>query len=328
MTNKGRFLNTLIVALLTMLLLSIIQYKTAQKELPLLLFERFFAHGGWLQVILIVMYASVVMYFMQDIKHSAQWRRYTWFLFSMVFYSQLVLGVFADSMFLMSGTLHIPVPLMILSGPIFRGEVTFMVVLFLTTIILSGPAWCSHFCYFGAIDNFFASKKKSNKHVEHLFALKHAFLVTVIAITLLLRLVDISILWAVACAISFGVAGLSIAVFISSKRGRMLNCVVFCPIGTIVNYIKFVNPFRFKIASSCTMCMKCVSYCQYDALTKEALQNKQPLKTCTLCGDCLPSCSHQSLHYSLFGLKPDTARIIYLCITISFHAICLAVARI
>ena len=54
----------------------------------------------------------------------------------------------------MTGKLHLPVPMMILAGPIYRGHTSVMSILFLSTLILSGPAWCSHLCYFGAIDNY------------------------------------------------------------------------------------------------------------------------------------------------------------------------------
>jgi ferredoxin-type protein NapH len=44
-------------------------------------------------------------------------------------------------------------PMMILGGPIYRGQLSVMTILFLSTVILTGPAWCSQLCYFGAFDN-------------------------------------------------------------------------------------------------------------------------------------------------------------------------------
>ena len=44
----------------------------------------------------------------------------------------------------MTGKLHLPVPALIVAGPVYRGSVGFMLILFLCTILLVGPAWCSH----------------------------------------------------------------------------------------------------------------------------------------------------------------------------------------
>jgi len=44
---------------------------------------------------------------------------------------------------------------MILAGPAYRREIGFMTWLFLSTIILNGPALCSHLCYMVSLDFFF-----------------------------------------------------------------------------------------------------------------------------------------------------------------------------
>lgn len=61
--------------------------------------------------------------------------------------------------FYMGGKLHLPIPAMILSGPLYRAELSFMNILFISTIVLSGPAWCSYLCYFGASDNYSVAAK-------------------------------------------------------------------------------------------------------------------------------------------------------------------------
>ena len=100
---------------------------------------------------------------MQDPAKVSRWRKYTWFVFSVVFFSQLLLGLLVSDKFLMTGKLHLPVPMMILAGPIYRGHTSVMTILFLSTVILSGPAWCSHLCYFGAIDNLARLRKNQAK---------------------------------------------------------------------------------------------------------------------------------------------------------------------
>ncbi len=80
--------------------------------------------------------------------------------FSMVFFAQLLLGLAGIEKLLMTGKLHLPVPALIIAGPLFRGEGVFMLILFAATVLLVGPAWCSYLCYIGAWDNYAATAQK------------------------------------------------------------------------------------------------------------------------------------------------------------------------
>lgn len=126
---------------------------------PLLIGERLFPHGGWIQVILAMLYGGWLCYKMQDRQERPKWRKRAWLLFSIVFFGQLALGIFADPIFLMTGKLHLPIPAVILAGPLYRFEGLFMPILFISTLLLSGPAWCSQLCYFGAFDAWSARGK-------------------------------------------------------------------------------------------------------------------------------------------------------------------------
>ena len=129
-------------------------------------------------------------------------------------------------------------------------------------------------------------------------------------------------------AIGFGVIGLGIILLVSRKEGRMVHCTAYCPIGTIVNLTRFVNPFRLTIdQNSCTECMVCTTTCKYDALNRSDIEARKPGLTCTLCGDCLSSCHAGSLKYRFPGLTSRNARMLYLFITISLHAATMALAR-
>jgi heterodisulfide reductase subunit A-like polyferredoxin len=74
--------------------------------------------------------------------------------------------------------------------------------------------------------------------------------------------------------------------------------------------------------------MNCTKFCKYDALNAIDIKNSKPSVTCTLCGDCLAGCHHNSIKYKYFNLNPETARNLYLILTISLHASCIALARI
>ena len=124
------------VFLLTFSLLAIVQIKT---EKPMLLAERFYEGAGWIEIVIIALYGSFVAFKMQDPDNVPYWRKITWTIFSVVFFSQLIIGLSGFEKFLMTGKLHLPVPMMILGGPIYRGHLSVMTILFLSTVILTGP---------------------------------------------------------------------------------------------------------------------------------------------------------------------------------------------
>jgi polyferredoxin len=317
---------SLAVFIFIFIFLSIIQLKL---ENPLILLERFLKGGGWIEIGIIGLYGAFIAYKIQYVNQSAKWRRISWTIFSIVFFSQLALGLIGFEKFLMTGELHLPIPVMIMSGPIFRGELSIMTFLFLSTVVLTGPAWCSQLCYFGAIDNLSAQSKKPAKgQIKNRMALKFSFLFLIIAVTILLRWFNVSLLISTIIAVLFGVGGIMVIIFLSRKKGKMIHCLTWCPIGTLVNYGKYINPFRMYIDSSCTLCMKCTSYCKYDALNPVDIKSGKPAITCTYCGDCLKACHVDSIKYKFFRFKPETARNFYLFLTVSFHAIFLALGRI
>lgn len=73
---------------------------------------------------------------------------------------QFLLGVTVASSLLMTGRLHVPVPFMMISGPVYRGEGIFMLALFSVSVLLAGSAWCSHLCYFGVWDCLSAASSR------------------------------------------------------------------------------------------------------------------------------------------------------------------------
>ena len=301
-----------------------------QVETPMLMLERFITGGGWIEIAILVAYSYFLTYKMQDKGSSAKWRLISWTVFSIFFFSQLLLGILVSEKFLLTGKLHIPVPAMMISGPIYRGQLSIMTLLFLSTLVLSGPAWCSHLCYFGAIDGIASNKRKTQvRPIKNLFKFKGLILSTVVITTILLRIVGVSALYATIAGILFGFFGLIILTTLSTQKGKMMHCTLYCPIGSVVNIFKYVSPFRMYIdKDSCTLCMRCTPACKYDALNINNIKSYKPGMSCTLCGDCLNTCKDNSIKYNFFHTKPETARRIYLFVTISLHAIFMAMGRI
>ncbi len=306
-------------------LLAIVHLNTSNQ---IIIIERFIEEFAYLEIFVIALYAAFLIHKMKVPKNVPLWRQRSWFLFSLVFFGQLLAGLIGFEKFLMTGKLHLPVPAMILSGPIFRGEASFMTILFLSTVILSGPTWCSHLCYFGAIDGMLSQGKTSKKPIKNKLKYKHSILFFVITVTILLRLLNVQVFYAATFGASFGIIGAIIIAILSKRKHKMIHCAVYCPIGTLISYLKYINPFRIKIQDNCTMCAHCIPSCKYDALNILDLKNKKPGSTCTLCGDCLSSCSVNSIQYRFLGLSAEKARNLYLIISISLHAVFLALAKI
>jgi ferredoxin-type protein NapH len=323
--NIKQYKLPLYVFFLTFILLAFVQVKV---ERPMILAERFFKGSGWIEIIIISCYGAFVVNKMQDPLNVPLWRRITWTTFSLAFFTQLIIGLLGFDKFLMTGKLHLPIPMMILAGPIYRGQLSIMTILFLSTVILTGPAWCSQLCYFGAFDNLLAGGKTSKDILKNKAAIKSTVLVFVITMAIILRWLKADMLMSTLIAVAFGAGGISIMILYSLKRKKMIHCIMYCPIGTIVNVLKHVNPFRMNIDHSCTLCMNCTKFCKYDSLNINDIKNAKPSVTCTLCGDCLAGCHHNSIKYQFLKMKPEQARNLYLVLTISLHAACLALARI
>lgn len=323
--NKRYFFPAAITACLIAVLLTIVQVVPAK---PLLLMERLIPAGGWIQIAIAVVYGSLLSYHMQDRKKRPVWRIRAWLLFSLVFFGQLLLGLFVDPVFLMTGKLHLPVPAVILAGPLYRMEGLFMPILFLSTLLLSGPAWCSQLCYFGAFDAWSARGKTVSKPFGYHRRLRYSVLFLVIAGAILLRITGADGWVATVAGIVVGISGLGIMLTLSRRKKMMIHCSSYCPIGTVVSFMKRLSPFRVKLNADCTHCMACLRSCKYDALHKENIEKGEIGYTCTYCGDCLSACKHGGLEYRFLGLRPATAERLWVILTVTLHTCFLMIARI
>jgi ferredoxin len=312
-------------------LLTIAGLTLARQKTPLdiILVDRFFPGGGWIIIILLGCYAAWIVGKMLNSANSAKWRRIIWTTFSAVFFLQLFFGLVGFERFLMTGDLHLPIPALIAAGPLYRGDGFFMIILFAVTLVLVGPAWCSHLCYFGAWDNLAATTKlrpgilpKWTKTGKWLICL------AVIGTAILLGRSGQPVSLAIAIAAVFGLGGVAIMLFWSRRKGIMVHCTTYCPMGLIANIFGKINPWRIRISPECCKCNKCSRYCRYAALTAETIDKGKVGLNCTLCGDCISGCPQGHLHYSFPGLSHHTARLTFIVVIVVLHAIFLGVARL
>ena len=311
---------------LTFALLSMVQWKA---PLRMLLIDRILPDFGWLEILFLSAYAAWMAGNLLDRGSTGRWRFRLWTLFSAVFFGQLLLGLAGLDEMLMTGTLHLPIPAMIVAGPLFRAGRFFMPILFLAAVAVVGPAWCSHLCYVGAWDAAAARLLKRPLPLPSWVRFSRpASLVMVAAAALLLRAAGASMGLAIGLGLAFGVAGILIMFLVSSKRGAMTHCIAYCPIGFLSTALGRISPFRLRINSGCTDCQACRTVCRYDALRPEDIKRRRPALTCTLCGDCLAACHGRFIEYKFLGLSPDAARALFIVLVVSLHALFLGVARI
>jgi len=311
---------------LTAVILGVIQYKV---KLPMLIAERFIPGAGWAEILILASYAGWITEKLLDKKQTHIWRKRIWLLFSAVFFGQLILGLSGVEKFLMTSKLHLPIPAMILGGPLYRGNGFFMPILFLSTVVLAGPAWCSYICYIGSWDQTASSKKRKPAVMPRWrHPARIAILLIVPAVAVLLRLFGASSLTAVIFGLSFGIVGVVIMFIWSRKTGVMTHCITWCPIGLLANWLGKLSPFRLKINDTCDECGACSLACRYDALTVFDIQQRKPGLTCTLCGDCIKSCRLNSIEYAFLKLDPEKARTLFIVLVVVLHAVSTGIARI
>lgn len=313
--------------ILTFTLLAVVQLVVKP---PLLLGERLLSGGGWIQATAAALFAGWLYRKMTPRATRGIWRRRIWLLFSIVFFGQLLLGIMVDSMFLMTGALHFPIPGLIPIGAIYRWQLSFMPILFIITILLSGGAWCSQLCYFGALDSLAAGSGKRTPIGRHVRTrLRISVLIVFIIAALCLRLLAIPSLPATLLAAGAGIIGVCVILTFSRRKKTMLHCSAYCPAGTLVSYLKYLSPWRFRInPAKCTQCMACSRLCRYGALQKEDIRRHTPGNTCTYCGDCLAACHHEALGYHVAGCSPVFSEKLWLCVTITLFTCFLSIARI
>lgn len=296
---------------------------------PMLLAERLVPGAGWAEIALLAIYAAWLTGRFADPATSGLWRQRIWRLFSAVFFGQLLLGLAGVEMCLMTGKLHLPVPAMIVAGPVFRGGGLFMPMLLAVTILLVGPAWCSHLCYVGAWDDIASKARKQAQPLPPWRnKLRLGVLVAVVTTALGLRLAGATGWVAATLGAVFGLAGIAVMVLWSRRTGAMAHCAAFCPIGWLTTTLGRINPFRIRVDSTCTSCSACFSGCRFDALSLKQVQAGKAGPNCTLCGDCLHTCPQQSIAYEFPGLSPTNARTLFIILAVSLHATFLGLARI
>jgi NAD-dependent dihydropyrimidine dehydrogenase PreA subunit len=294
-----------------------------------ILAERFLPTAGWWEAFLLAMYAGWLADKLREPRMIRRLRPRVWLFFSIVFFTQLLFGVFGFEKLLMTGKLHLPVPALIAAGPLFRGSGLFMAFLFSASVMLVGPGWCSWLCYIGAWDNYAAAGRKRPGNLPRWRALARILiLVVVLGTAFALGRLGVGTFTAGWLAAGFGLLGVGVMAFWSRRTGHMTHCTAYCPMGWLATRMGKISPWRLRISDTCTDCGACTPACRFDALYPEDVLKRVPGEACTLCGDCLSNCPTSSLEYRLPGVSPTRARTIYMVMVSAMHAAWIGVARL
>lgn len=315
----------IITGIITLLLLGIVNYVP---KIKLLMATRFFSFGGELEIIILTIYSIFLYNFLMNRKRSF-WRRLMWNLFSLLFYTQFILGILGFTTFLQTGKLHIPFPAMMIAAPVYRGDVSLMFFIFGASILLVGPAWCSYLCYFGVIDNYFADRAKPSLKITVINnMLRVAILLLMILIPLLYRYFKVNIIVVLVSLTLFIAGSIGIMFFISRKKGIAFHCTSVCPIGFLANLLGKFSVFRITISDNCIKCGACSKVCRRGALSKENIANKSAGGSCSLCGDCIAACKSNAIDYTYVWNRHMSAKPVFTSLVVIMHVIFLAVARV
>ena len=299
------------------------------KNMTLLLADRFVPGSGVVEIFVIAVYAAWLCGLLLDKRTQRKARSYAWAFFSFIFFGQLALGLLGFTTFLMTGSLHLPIPALIVAGPLFRGSGFFMLILFSVSVLLVGSAWCSHLCYIGAWDDRMSRVHKGKTGRLPAWAPKFriALAIVVFATALGMGLAGVPVLVAVWSAAILGLIGVAIMLFVSRRMKMMVHCSAFCPLGVMSNLLGKLSPWRLRFSDACTKCNACVAVCRYNAITPERLEAGSPAFSCSLCRDCTAVCKHGAAEVRFFGFASPNVTHIFVVLVTSLHAIFLGVAR-
>ena len=296
----------------------------------LLLLHRLVPGWGAGQALLAGLWAGLVYGWLADRRRAPVWRRRIWLLFSCVFFAQLLAGLFLHSLFLLQGVPHLPVPGLILSGPLYRGGGSlFMPGLFAVSLLLAGSAWCSHLCYLGVWDARAADAGPRRGVPAVWRKVRWVLLAMSLLLPPGLRLAGLPWPWALVLALALGLALLPCALRLSRRLGIPVYCCGICPLGLTANLLGRLSPWRLRRNGRCTGCGACARACRYGALRLDGPGTVSgPDWRCTLCRDCLSVCRHGALEIRCCGQGAAGVEQALLCSLSVLHTLFLFMGRV
>ncbi|MGM0595494.1 MAG: 4Fe-4S binding protein [Myxococcota bacterium] len=252
-----------------------------------------------------------------------------WYILSLAFFGQLILGIFYSSQFLKNGNIFIPYPALQIIRPFLNHTGYIYLFIFIISIIITGPVWCSHICPLGIWDYQLGNNKKKVHSPQSIFLVGKILIFLTFIILLQLYLLDVLSLKA-SVIISFALVWVLVVTggILSKKTGYAVHCSSFCPVGFIATQVSRFSLFRIKRGKNSKTSNKNSDksrLCRYGAL-KSNNKTIKPGLQCTCCLDCIDG--DQQYRVTFFKHQGIFVFRVFCALTAAFHTLFLAFVRI
>lgn len=222
----------------------------------------------------------------------------------------------------------------ILPTPSNQHAVATMIGLWMAATLVLGKAWCAYGCFFGGIEEGFASLRR-RPLLKHLNPLFHygpwAVLVTIVLFSLVsyapfycdwlcpfkavTEFGEINSARTILQAVIFFSLFLSLVVILPLLTKKRTQCAFFCPFGAFQSLFAKISPFRIKVdRASCKDCGACVTACPNLSLDDEMLAKGTTRLSCMRCGACVDACRKGAIRWHVIGTQApsERARLLFL----------------
>jgi polyferredoxin len=225
----------------------------------------------------------------------------------------------------------------ILPTPSNPHSIAMMVALWLLATVVLGKAWCSYGCFFGGLDEGFASiaKKARIRKINPKWRLAPWAILVAIVLLSAATYEPIYCMWlcpfkavtefpevrSVQTAFQFGIfiaLFLTLVVVLPFLTKRRTQCAFFCPFGAFQSIFSRTSIFDIRIdKEKCGAgCVLCQNNCPTLAINQNSIQAGKTLSSCTRCGACVDVCRKDAAVWhikgTLLGVTPERARLLYL----------------
>ncbi len=219
-------------------------------------------------------------------------------------------------------------------------SIAIMIGIWFAMTLVVGKAWCSYVCFFGGIEEGFASlprraklRKPLLRYAARLRLVPWALLITIVVLSAALfepvyctwlcpfkTVTEYPAVHSAETAIQMGIfialfVGLVVVLpFLTKKRTQ---CAFFCPFGAFQSIFNKISLFEIRFdRTKCVDCTLCQTACPTMALSAESIREGRTLNNCMKCGACVDSCKKAAAVWHLKGtrvaLKPERARLLFL----------------
>ena len=128
---------------------------------------------------------------------------------------------------------------------------------------------------------------------------------------------------------AFGLLGVGVMVFVSRRRGMMVHCTAYCPMGLVANVLGRLSPWRIRINSDCTPVRGVLFPLPLQRLERPSGREGDARHLLHVVRGLCPPPVPMGISVTAFpGLSPERARTVFLVLAVSLHALFLGVARI